>query len=261
MNHDLNEQSSHPLNRVALEVCANSVTSAVAAQEGGATRVELCENLKEGGTTPSHGQILQARKLLHIKLFVLIRPRAGDFLYTDLEYEIMMADIRYCIDAGCDGVVIGMLNADGTIDKPRCLEMVRLAKQWGLGVTFHRAFDMCNDLHQALEDIIEIGCDRVLTSGGKSTAMEGATVLNHLVTEAAGRISIMPGAGVNEANIADIVRFTKVTETHSSARVPVHSQMLYKNDHILMSDVPGDEFTTDVTSADRVRKLIELANR
>jgi copper homeostasis protein len=253
-------QNVNPINRVSLEVCSNSVTSAVAAQEGGAVRVELCENLKEGGTTPSHGQILLSRKLLHIKLFVLIRARAGDFLYTDLEYQIMMADIRYCIEAGCDGVVIGMLNADGTIDKPRCLEMVRLAKQWGLSVTFHRAFDMCVDLYQALEDVIEIGCDRILTSGGKSSAMEGATVLNHLVEKAAGRIIIMPGAGISEANVADLVYYTKVTEVHSSARVPVKSKMQYKNDHILMSDVPGDEYATDVTDAGRVRKLIELAN-
>jgi copper homeostasis protein len=107
-------------------------------------------------------------QLLHIKLYVLIRPRGGDFLYTDLEYHIMMADIRYCIDAGCDGVVIGMLNADGTIDKERCLEMVRLAKQWGLGVTFHRAFDMCKDHYQALEEIIEMGCDRILPRAEKA---------------------------------------------------------------------------------------------
>jgi copper homeostasis protein len=255
-----NPQTTSQPKRVSLEVCANSVTSAVAAQEGGAVRVELCENLKEGGTTPSQGQILMARKLLHIQLFVLIRSRAGDFLYTDLEYQVMLADIRNCIEAGCDGVVIGILNADGTIDKPRCLEMVRLAKQWGLQVTFHRAFDMCKDLYQALEDVIELGCDRILTSGGKSTAMEGATALNHLVEKAAGRISIMPGAGVSEANVADLVHFTGVTEVHSSARVPIQSKMLYKNDHILMSDVPGDEFSTDLTSVDRVKKLIELAN-
>lgn len=253
-------QESKPLNRVSLEVCANSATSAVAAQEGGAVRVELCENLKEGGTTPSHGQILVARKLLHIKLYVLIRPRAGDFLYTDLEYDIMMAEIRYCIEAGCDGVVIGILKPDGTVDKERCLEMVRLAKQSGLGVTFHRAFDMCNDLYQALEDIIEIGCDRILTSGGKSSAIEGVNVLNHLVEKAAGRISIMPGAGVSESNVADLVHFTKVTEVHSSARVSVHSKMQYQNDHILMSNASADEFTTDVTDVGRVKKLIELAN-
>src|ERR1700693_784236 len=138
----------HP---VLLEVCANSVTSALAAQDGGAVRVELCENLYEGGTTPSHGAILLARKLLHIKLYVLIRPRGGDFLYTDLEFDVMSADIRYCIEAGCDGIVIGILNADGTVDKKRCSELVLMAKQWGVGVTFHRAFDMCADMYQALE--------------------------------------------------------------------------------------------------------------
>lgn len=245
---------------VTLEVCANSVTSALAAQEGGAVRVELCENLKEGGTTPSHGQILMARSVLHIKLYVLIRPRGGDFLYSDLEYQIMMADIRYCIEAGCDGVVIGMLNPDGSIDTERCLEMARLARQWGLGVTFHRAFDMCANLGTALEEIIEMGCERILTSGGKSTAMEGATVINNLVQKAAGRISIMPGSGVSEANVADLVHFTGVTEVHSSARASVQSKMQYKNDHIIMSTEPGDEYSINLTSVDRVKKLVELAN-
>ncbi|MBB6108910.1 copper homeostasis protein [Mucilaginibacter lappiensis] len=245
---------------VTLEVCANSVTSALAAQEGGAVRVELCENLKEGGTTPSHGQILMARSLLHIKLYVLIRPRGGDFLYSELEYQIMMADIRYCIEAGCDGVVIGMLNPDGSIDTKRCLEMTRLARQWGLGVTFHRAFDMCANQDKALEEIIEMGCERILTSGGKSTAMEGATVINHLVQKAAGRISIMPGSGVSEANLADLVHFTGVTEVHSSARISVQSKMQYKNDYILMSNEPGDEYSIDLTSVDRVEKLVALAN-
>jgi copper homeostasis protein len=245
---------------VILEVCANSVTSAIAAQEGGAARVELCENLAEGGTTPSYGQLILARKHLHIKLYVLIRPRRGDFLYTDLEFEIMQADIRTCIEAGCDGVVIGMLKADGTVDKERCTELVRLARQWGLGVTFHRAFDMCVDQYQALEDIIEMGCERILTSGGKSTAMEGATVLSHLIEKAAGRITIMPGSGINENNVADLVHFTGATEVHSSARISLPGQMQYKNDHILMSNNPGDEYSIDVTSADRVRKIIEAAN-
>lgn len=258
LNQDI--QINGQAHAISLEVCANSVTSALAAQEGGAVRVELCENLKEGGTTPSPGQILMARNLLHIKLYVLIRPRGGDFLYTDLEYKIMCADIRYCIEAGCDGVVIGMLNADGTIDIERCTEMARLAKQWGLGVTFHRAFDMCVDQFKALEDIIEMGCERILTSGGKSTAMEGATVINRLVEQAAGRISIMPGSGVSEANVADLVHFTGVTEVHSSARVSVKSKIEYKNDHILMSSEPGDEYAIDVSDAGRVREIIRLAN-
>jgi copper homeostasis protein len=245
---------------ISLEVCADSVTSALAAQNGGAARVELCENLFEGGTTPSYGQILMARKLLHIKLYILIRPRGGDFLYTDLEFNIMMADIRYCIEAGCDGVVIGMLNEDGKIDKARCAEMAKLARQWGLGVTFHRAFDMCEDLFKSMEDIIELGCERILTSGGKSTAMEGAYNVARLISKAAGRIIIMPGSGVSETNVADLVRFTGATEIHSSARVRVQSKMKYKNDHIIMGDTVGDEYSNDVTDAKRVKEIIRLAN-
>ncbi|RYU91548.1 copper homeostasis protein CutC [Mucilaginibacter terrigena] len=246
---------------VILEVCSNSVTSAIAAQEGGASRVELCENLSEGGTTPSYGQMLLARKHLHIKLYVLIRPRRGDFLYTDLEFEVMQADIRNCIEAGCDGIVIGMLKADGNVDKERCTELVRLARQWGLGVTFHRAFDMSANLYQALEDIIEIGCERILTSGGRSTAMEGASVITHLIEKAAGRIAIMPGCGITETNVADLVHFTGATEVHSSARISVAGGMEYKNDHILLiTSGIADEYSLDVTSADRVKAILEAAN-
>ena len=245
---------------VLLEVCANSVTSALAAQNGGAVRVELCENLYEGGTTPSHGEILLARKLLHIQLYVLIRPRGGDFLYTDLEYEIMSADIRCCIEAGCDGIVIGMLNADGTIDKKRCSELVQMAKQWGVGVTFHRAFDMCIDMDQALEDIIEIGCERILTSGGKSTAIEGVRVIANLIKKAAGRIIIMPGSGINENNVADLVHYTAATEIHSSAKVRVPSKMIYKNDRIIMGNNYSDEYSNEFTDIERVRQILKLAN-
>jgi copper homeostasis protein len=245
---------------IQLEVCANSVSSALAAQEGGAFRVELCDNLEGGGTTSSFGQILLARKQLHIKLYALIRPRPGDFLYSDLEYEIITADVRNCIEAGCDGIVIGLLNADGTVDKPRSLELLRLAKQWGLGVTFHRAFDMCTDLYQALEDIIEMGFDRILTSGGKTTAMEGASVIAHLVEKAAGRIIIMPGSGVNEYNVADLVHFTGVSEVHSSARKSINSKMNYLNDHIIMGSAVGAEYSFDQTDPERVKKIIKLAN-
>jgi copper homeostasis protein len=246
---------------IVLEVCANSVTSAVAAQNGGAARVELCENLHEGGTTPSHGQILLARKFLYIKLYVLIRPRSGDFLYTDVEFEIMKADIRYCIEAGCDGIVIGLLTPDGHIDKERTAELVNMAKRYGLGVTFHRAFDMCADQYKALEVIIETGCERILTSGGKSTAMEGASTINHLVEKAKGRISIMPGGGITESNVADLVHFTHATEVHSSARVQVKSKMEYHNDHILMGNRHGDEYSIDVTDVERVKRLLTVANQ
>ena len=245
---------------INLEVCANSVTSALAAQEGGAIRVELCENLPEGGTTPSFGQIALARKLLKIKLYVLIRPRSGDFLYSDTEFEVMKADVQHSIDMGCDGVVIGLLNADGTVDKSRCAELVRMAKAKGLGVTFHRAIDMCADMAQAMEDIIDTGCERILTSGGKSTAVEGVSTIAHLIEKAAGRISIMPGAGVNESTVADIIHFTNAKEIHSSARRTIKSPMQYRNDHILLGYGETDEFSYSVTDVERVKEIIRLAN-
>jgi len=245
---------------INLEVCANSLTSALAAQEGGAIRVELCDNLNEGGTTPSYGQIKIARKLLKIKLYVLIRPREGDFFYSDIEFEIIKADVQYCVDAGCDGVVIGILNAGGSIDKPRCAELVQMAKKGGLGVTFHRAFDICADMDQALEDIIELGCERILTSGGESTAPEGAIVIAHLIEKAAGRIIIMPGSGVSESTVADLVHITKATEIHSSARSAVKSKMQYHNDHISLSNNNADELSITVTDVQKVKSIIKLAN-
>ncbi len=245
---------------INLEVCANSVTSALAAQDGGAFRVELCDNLHEGGTTPSYGQIAMACKLLKIKLYVLIRPRPGDFLYSDIEFEIMKADIQHCIEVGCDGIVIGILHADSTVDKPRCTELVQMAKKKGLGVTFHRAIDMCADMTQALEDIIEIGCERILTSGGKSSAIEGSNTIAHLIEKAVGRIIIMPGAGVNENTVADLIHFTNAEEIHSSARSKVQSKMEYQNDHILMGYGETDEFSFALTDVERVRNIIRLAN-
>jgi copper homeostasis protein len=246
--------------KISFEACACSINSAIAAQKGGAARVELCENLKEGGTTPSFGLIMMARKLLQIKLYVLIRPRGGDFLYNELEFEVIKADIRYCIEAGCDGIVIGILNADGTVDKKRCTELIQMAKQWGLGATFHRAFDMCADQNKALEDIIDMGFERILTSGGRSTAMEGAHNIAGLIKSANGRISIMPGSGVSEANVADLVKYTGAKEIHASARTTYPSKMTFHNDHILMGASFTDEYSIDETDADRVRSIIRMAN-
>lgn len=245
---------------VILEVCANSITSALAAQQGGAYRVELCDNLYAGGTTPSPGQITVARKLLSIKLYILIRPRGADFLYSDVEFETMIADTQYCIDAGCDGIVTGILNADGTIDKERNRILADMVTKAGLGATFHRAFDMCADYSQALEDIIELGFERVLTSGGKSTAVEGARVIADLVKQADGRIAIMAGSGLTEINAADLVLFTGVTEIHGSLQSRVKSQMQFANDHIVMGSTIGDEYAVDVTDAERVKAVIEKAN-
>jgi copper homeostasis protein len=245
---------------ITLEVCANSVNSALAAQAGGAKRVELCNNLHEGGTTPSAGQITTARRLLTINQYILIRPRGGDFLYSDTEVQIMLADIDFCINAGCDGIVIGALNADGTIDKATNSRLIEPALKAGLGITFHRAFDMTADIYQALEDVIALGCERILTSGGKMTAMEGASTINHLVQQAAGRISIMPGGGINEHNVNDLVRFTGVTEVHASARKYRNSGMQYHNTHIMMGGHAGvNEYKIDETDTERVKQLIALA--
>jgi len=241
-----------------LEVCANSITSALAAQEGGAIRVELCTNLHEGGTTPSAGQILTASKLLNIQLYVLIRPRGSDFLYTDAEFETMLADVKFCIEAGCDGIVTGILKTDGSVDKERCTQLVKLAKNGGLSATFHRAFDMCTNQHAALENIIDIGFERLLTSGGRNTAIEGAATINELVKQATRRISIMAGSGVNEQNVQELVKLTGVKEIHGTLMSKVKSNMQYQNNHALMSNGNSDEFMHDVTSVERVRSIIEL---
>ena len=248
---------SQPIN---LEICANSAQSALAAQRGGAVRVELCENLKQAGTTPSFGQIATARKLIDIKLYVLIRPRPGDFLYSDEEFEIMLTDAENCINQGCDGIVIGILKRDGSIDMQRCGRLVNLAHKHKIGATFHRAFDVCADFTKALEDIIELGFERVLTSGGKITAMEGAGAINHLVKQAAGRISIMAGSGINPHNVANIVRFTGVTEVHTSARKQVASLMDYQNDNVVMGKQANDLYAFDETNVDYVKEILRLAN-
>ncbi|QJD97975.1 copper homeostasis protein CutC [Mucilaginibacter robiniae] len=247
---------------IQLEVCANSVASALAAQNGGAHRVELCENLHEGGTTPSHGQVKIARELLHIKLHALLRPRLGDFLYTDIEFQIMLADLHYLVSAGCDGVVLGILNADSTVDVPRCRILIDIAKQHGLSVTFHRAFDLCADMDQALEDVIQLGCDRILTSGGKTTAIEGANKIAHLIQKAAGRIIIMPGAGISELNAADLVHYTGATEIHSSARTQLQSAMTYHNSAIIFGNSKyADDYAIDVTGTEVVKRLLAKVNQ
>lgn len=246
---------------VSLEVCANSVASAIAAQAGGAIRVELCDNLNQGGTTPSHGQITIARSALHIKLYTLIRPRAGDFEYSKQEFDIMLSDVRHAIERGCDGIVTGILNRDGSVDIDRCSQIVNMARQHGLGVTFHRAFDMCADHEKALEDVISCGFERILTSGGKTTSIEGAAVIRHLITQANGRIIIMPGGGISEANVADLISFTGAEEIHASLRTQVRSLMEYQNDHILMgADHFNDEYVHDATDEERVRKLLSIVN-
>jgi copper homeostasis protein len=198
-----------------LEICANSVQSVINAEKAGAHRVELCDNLWEGGTTPSAASIKLAKAKTNIPVYVLIRPRGGDFVYSDLEFEIIKEDIRVCKDLGADGIVSGVLNADGTVDKARIRELVELSKP--LPFTFHRAFDVANDPFQTLEDIIDCGAVRILTSGQKNSAIEGIDLLKQIQEKAAGRIVIMPGGGINLDNISDLLSIG-CTEFHMSGK-------------------------------------------
>lgn len=206
-----------------LEVIGFTIEGCSIAQDAGAHRIELCDNPADGGTTASYGFIKAARKKLHSDLFPIIRPRGGDFLYNDEEFEIMKTDIKICKELGCDGVVIGMLTKENKIDKKRCIALVELA--YPLGVTFHRAFDRTVDPFEALEDIIEIGCERILTSGQKQNAFDGAELIKQLIQKADDRIIIMPGSGVRSDNISSIAKSTGAFEFHSSARIQTENKI------------------------------------
>lgn len=235
------------------EICANSVASCIAAQEGGADRVELCAGIPEGGTTPSYGMIRSAREAIGIALNVIIRPRGGDFLYSEIEIQEMLYDIRVAKDLGADGLVFGCLTKDGAVDMT---VMKRLMEEAGeLPVTFHRAFDHCSDPMQALEDIIDLGCTRILTSGCMPTAIAGADLIAELVRKAGDRIIIMPGCGVNEGNIAGLAKSTGAKEFHFSAREPVESGMTFRNPDVTMGS-EEDPYGTVRTTSKRVAATI-----
>jgi len=254
---DTGNISSWMTNDYKLEICANSVASCLEAQKGGAYRVELCAAIPEGGTTPSYGDIAMARKLLQINLNVIIRPRGGDFLYSALEQQIMLKDIEIAGKLGADGVVIGCLTPEGEVDMARNRELIQAAE--GMSITFHRAFDMCHDPFESLERIIELRCDRILTSGQQPRAEQGIDLLNKLVEKAGERIIIMPGSGVNAQNIAKLAKETGAREFHLSARKSTESGMIYRNPGVKMgSDVfVIDEYTQQVTSADKVRQTVK----
>jgi len=228
-----------------VEICVDSVESAVVAQSAGAYRVEFCDNLIEGGTTPSFGQLKIARELLSIKLYVIIRPRGGNFLYSDIEFNVMKEDIRKCGETGCDGVVIGILKTDGSVDKDRTAELVHIAKSYSMGVTFHRAFDRSRDLYTALEDIISTGCERILTSGGKGNVLAGASVIKRLIGSANDRITIMPGAGLTPENIKEVAQLTGATEFHGTFRSLFKGNMEYLNRDITDEERENTNYRTD----------------
>jgi copper homeostasis protein len=213
--------------KIILETIAFNIESCIQAQASGANRIELCDNPTEGGTTPSYGFIKAARAVLKIDLFPIIRPRGGDFLYSDAEFEIMKTDVQLCKELGCDGVVIGMLNADATIDTERCAQLVKIA--YPMSVTFHRAFDRVIDAKKALEDVISIGCERILTSGFFPNVNDGLENIKTLIKQADSRIIIMPGSGVRASNIKEIITQTGATEIHSSARKNTNSFMQLQN--------------------------------
>lgn len=240
-----------------LEIASNSVASALAAQAGGADRVELFDNLGEGGTTPSYASIAVARERLRIPLFVLIRPRPGDFHYDALETELMLRDIANCRQLGCDGVVIGALDADGAVDMPLCRELVAAAGP--LGITFHRAFDAARDLTDALEQVVELGCQRVLSSGGQAGAGQGSDMLVRLVAQAGDRLSVMAGAGITPDNIAGIASVTGCRELHASAKAARVSGMRFRNADLRGLD--NDWVQSDAGIVATLRFALDLAAR
>lgn len=240
---------------VLFEACVDSVESAVAAQEGGADRVELCADLLEGGITPSSGAIKLTRQLLSIPVNILIRPRGGDFCYSSSEFEVMKLDIAQAKMLGADGIVIGILNPDGTIDNDRTAELIDLARP--MSVTFHRAFDMTCDPLNSLETLIELGVERLLTSGQEATVWEGIDLISELVQQAQGRIIIMPGGGITEHNVAHIIARSRVSEVHASLRENLESKMQYRHDHISMGGTAQPtEYSLRTTSSSRVEALI-----
>ncbi len=242
-----------------IEACTTSVISAIEAQKGGAKRVELCDNIYEGGTTPGYGTIKTAREILTIDLNVMIRPRGQDFCYSDIEFRIMKEDIEVCKQLGADGVVFGILKTDGNIDIERSTELVNLARP--MSVTFHHAFDMTPDPFKALEDIISTGADRILTSGHKNKAYDGIDLIRDLVNKAGDRIIIMPGSGINENNIREMKEKTGAWEFHLTGWKAIDSPMKFRKKGISMgslSQIPEYEMKiTDTVHFERIVRMVD----
>lgn len=241
-------------NTICLEICVDSLQSAISAEKGGANRIELCDNLIAGGTTPSAAMIELARKYLNIDINVLIRPRNGDFCYSPLELEVMKRDIEIAKNMRVNGIVIGVLTPHGEIDVHQMQELIQLARP--LTVTFHRAFDMTRDPFQALETLISLGVERVLTSGQESIAINGVTLIRQLVQKAQQKIVIMPGAGINLINVKDIIEHTGAKEVHMSLKEKVDSVMEYRNDRVAMGGaLPISEYDMYFTNESAVKAV------
>lgn len=240
-----------------IEICLESVESVVAAQKGGADRVELCSDLFEGGLTPTLGTFTVARKLAStIKINVMIRPRGGDFCYSDEEFEVMKEDLISLKNAGADGIVFGILTPEGDIDEERTRALVALASP--LPVTFHRAFDMSKDAFKSLETLIDLGVKRILTSGLEPTVMEGLPLLTELVKKAGDRIIIMPGCGISERNFKYLDEKINAKEYHVFLPKEISSKMEYRPSHIYMGGLLRQpEFSIFHTDNERVSNIVK----
>ncbi len=244
---------------LAVEVCVDSIESAIAAERGGAQRVELCSDLVEGGITPSAGLIATIRKKISIGLYTMVRPRAGDFYYDADEFAVMQRDVLMAKQLGADGVVFGILGIDAEVDITRTRQLVDLARP--MRSTFHRAFDMSANLQRSLESVIATGADRILTSGAKQTALEGTIMLRNLVEAAAGRVIIMACGGINAENVRVLVEKTGVREIHAGLRRSLSSPMLHRNDNISLGTVDGGEYQRFVVRKDTVEQLVREAHQ
>jgi copper homeostasis protein len=238
---------------VLIEVCVDSVASAVAAQRGGAQRIELCSDLLEGGITPSLGLLEAVRSSISVALHAMIRPRGGDFCYSDQEFEIMLRDIEIAKRAHADGVALGMLDPSGRVDITRTRKLVELANP--MSVTFHRGFDLSMDLHQSLEDVCQTGADRLLTSGGEQDALRGIQNICKLRQMSQDRIKIMAGGGINAKNAAEILHRTGVNEVHVGLATPVQNPMLCRARISLDKTRGGEEYLRTEVLEESVREL------
>jgi copper homeostasis protein len=247
-----------PVN-MKVEICIDSVESAIAAERGGAERIELCTDLLEGGVTPGAGLIASVRRQVAIDLFVMIRPRGGDFCYTGLEFEVMQEEIKHAHQLGADGIVLGLLDEEGRVDVARTRQLVELARP--LPVTFHRAIDMTPDLHTALEDVLATGASRILTSGGAPDATCGMTEIAEMVRAANGRIAIMPGGGITSDTIAAVAEATGATEFHSSVRTAIPSPVRFRKHDMAMGDLRSREYKRFIVREESVRALVQALER
>ncbi len=248
------------MTRPVFEVCVDSIESALAAERGGADRIELCSDLLEGGLTPSYGTLKAARERLRIAVMAMVRPRGGDFCYSDAEVAAMRHDVRAAREAGANGVVLGILTPDGEVDAGRTRELIGEARP--LPVTFHRAFDMTRDPFAALDTLVDLGVDRVLTSGQESSVLEGLDLIAQLVDRAAGRIVVMPGGGITDRNVGRICAAVPATELHFAGGEPVESRMRFRNPRVFMGGtLRPPEYTLDLLHEGYVAKVIAAAGQ